>query len=176
VQPIFQINMALAALLTPIFVRTYQTQGREALDSKLKRYLGRITFITGGYFLFLTLFGQPLISWLYGGKYDADVSLGYMMLLGLIPIVTTVSRAFDAALNAMGKIRLSFQSKLIPTLLTIILDVILMTALGAIGFLIESLLTSSLTLARLAMFYRQQRTPPPPAGLTQDDLPTQPYP
>jgi len=160
VQPIFQANAALITLLVPTFVRTYQAQGKGALNSSVKKIISMVIVVTGGYFLFLTLFGRPLIHLLYGGTYDEEATLAFIMCVAALPMITTISRVLDAALSGMGRVKLSFQSKIIPTTLTVILDIFLVTAFGPIGFAVESLLTASLTLIQLVGYYlRAGKTP-----------------
>jgi len=155
VMPIFMTSAAMVSLLTPIYVRTYDKQGKAALHRRMIRMVSLISFLTGGYALFMILFGKGLISFLYNGKYDADISFLFVALIALVPMITTISRNLDAALMAMGKIKLTFQSKVLPTIMTVVLDILLITRLGVTGYAIVALVTAAMTLGLLILYYRR---------------------
>ncbi|MDX1993015.1 MAG: hypothetical protein SF029_11525 [bacterium] len=155
VMPIFQANSALISLLTPTFVRIYNKEGKAGLNRRVWKISRMAALLTGVYFLFLTVFGETIIHLLYAGKYDADISVLFMMGIGILPVITTTSRILDSALVAMGRVKNSFQSKIIPTILTVVLDVLFVAAFGTIGIILESLITAFVTQAGLQMFYRR---------------------
>lgn len=154
--PVIMMNTALVSLLTPIFVRTYKSEGARGLDKRVRNTRLMVMAVTGVYFIVLSIFGKQLVHILYDGNYDEEVSSLYMVALAAMPFITTVSRIFDAGLMSMGKIKLSFKSKIVPTTLTVILDLILVVPFGILGIAIESLITASLTQYNVYKYYRSK--------------------
>lgn len=176
VLPIALANSAIVSLLVPIFARTHQHQGEKVLDQRVTQICRMVFLVTGSYFLFLTVFGKPVIHLLFDGKYDEAATLPFIMTMALIPVITTLSRIHDAALAAMGRNKLTFQAKIIPTALVVVLDVILVSAFGLIGYNLESLITAALTLFFVRTLYVRYRdgkanNPPEPHDAASMETP-----
>lgn len=154
--PIFMTSTAMVALLTPIFVRTYKAEGATGLDKKVRNFNYVAMFVTGTYFLVLSIFGKQIISLIYDGRYDSEVSTIYIMAIAAIPFITTISRILDSALVGMGKIKLSFKSKVVPTMLTVFLDILFVIPFGILGLAIESLITASMTQYNVYRYYKKK--------------------
>lgn len=155
VQPIFMTNSALMSLLTPTFVRTYRKDGKAGLNRRVRRLVQLAVLCTGSYFLFLAVFGKSIIHLLYAGRYDTEVTWLFVVGIAALPMITTISRVMDAALSGMGRVKLSFQSKIIPTTLTVVLDLLLVTMFGLQGYALESLITATLTMVMVVYLYTQ---------------------
>jgi len=168
VQPIFQANAALVSLLVPTFVRTYRGKGKAGLQKSVIMVMRLVLGFTVTYFLLLTFFGKQVMHLLYNGQYDTSVSQALIMCVAALPVITTLSRVLDASFSGMGKVKLSFQSKIIPTTLAVILDIILVTAFGAIGYAVESLFTATLTFLILVYNYRRTGNTPVPIDKKPD--------
>jgi O-antigen/teichoic acid export membrane protein len=153
IMPISQTNAAMLSLLTPAFVRAFNKEGTTGLKRRVWKVTQVIFLVTFIYFIGTTLFGQWLIHLLYDGKYDQDITLLFIIGIGLIPVITTISRILDAALVALGRIKNSFQSKIIPTIATVVFDIVFVAAFGTIGIVLESVITSTMTLVNVYWYY-----------------------
>ncbi len=173
VMPIFQTNAAMITLLTPNFVRVYNKEGKTGLTKRVKQVVTLVVIFTTTYFFFLMIFGKPLINRLYNGRYDSEVTLLFLFFVALLPVITTISRILDASLVSMGKQRLSFQSKIIPTILTVVLDILFVGAWGMIGIPIESAITAALTLLGLIFYFRNYDNPAKKAQPIPAEVPAQ---
>lgn len=154
--PLYQINTSLIALLVPMFVRAYENQGKEALDRRVKRLLLVGVGFTSAYGLVVVLLGYPLMHFVYNGKYDHVATLPFLLATAGLPIIFTCSQIVNAALNSMRKVKYTFMARLLPTSLTVILDMLFLTLFGLIGVPIESLITASMVFFGVWRYYNIQ--------------------
>lgn len=156
IMPLFQINTSLIALLVPSFVRAYESQGKEALDHRVKRLLVVGVALTSAYGLIVVLFGYPLMHFVYNGKYDHVATLPFLIATAGLPIIFTCSQIVNAALNSMRKVKYTFLARLLPTALTVLLDVGFLLVFGLIGVPVESLITASIVFFGVWRYYNRQ--------------------
>jgi O-antigen/teichoic acid export membrane protein len=97
--PALQANDALTTLLLPVLVRA---RAEAATFRRALRAAGVIfTASSAAYLLFLVALGRPLAAWMYGGRYQGDAALFW--LLGLLPLAAGVVHVFAAALRALER-------------------------------------------------------------------------
>jgi O-antigen/teichoic acid export membrane protein len=162
IMPLFQINASLIALLVPSFVRAYESQGAAALDARVRKMLLAGVGLTSLYALAVIVLGGPVMHLIYGGKYDHVATLPFLVATALLPVIYTCSQITNAALNAMRKVKYTFLARLLPTALTVILDVLFLLTIGLIGVPLESLITAGLVFFTVWRFYRRQISAPKP--------------
>lgn len=157
IMPLLLTIGAINAVLLPTFVRTLDGAGQPALDRQLATAIRWALAAALAWLLAITLLGQPVMSWLYNGQYDAYVSPLMLFIMGLIPVVAAFNRIVDTALRAMGGVRRAFYSRLLPTLLTMTVGLGLVGAFGVIGAHASAVLTGVVTIAILVRAYQLQK-------------------
>lgn len=155
IYPVFMANAAISGVLLPMFVRTYNRDKKEFV--KRVRDINIVLFIMmGGYFLVIVLFGHEIISRLYDGQYDEYVDWPVLISLGAIPVVVVAGVILTTALRAMGWVKLTFQSKIIPTVLNVTIGIVLVAKLDILGANIATFMNASVTLILLYIYFRQR--------------------
>ena len=124
-------NMAIAALSTLLIPSLTRARG-EAGFGTLVRY-SMVLFVFGSvlYWLFVGLFHNSLIAWLYGGQYGEDAQL--LWVLGLAPLAVGVGSVLGAALRAVERPDQVFWAYAFSSILALTLGVTLMFAWGVVG-------------------------------------------
>lgn len=162
--PMVMINQAMLSLLIPTFVRIHEKQGKSALRQRVGK-VNRVVFAFAcTYGLLIAVFGQPLIHLFYRGVYDEYATLPFIITMAIVPVLAMQSRIYQAGLVAMNKNRYTVQARLVPSFLSIVLDFILISAVGLIGFNLESIITASMVLYMVRFYYLrevQRETPVP---------------
>lgn len=153
VMPMFMAMSAITAILLPNFVRTYRNHGKSGLSRRVRYVMMGALAFTGGYFVFLALFGKPVISWLYDGKIDDAATMPIILTMGLLPVAASANIVLDAALRAIGGVKQSFLVKIIPITLLVTVGIGLLAAFGLLGANLGTLLMHLTTLALLTRFY-----------------------
>jgi O-antigen/teichoic acid export membrane protein len=85
IMPVLQANAALGSLLIPAL----SARRRAGRRSNVSWMAGALVGGSVLYGMGIVAFGRPLVSWLYGGRYAADLSL--LALLAVIPLLTAAS-------------------------------------------------------------------------------------
>lgn len=151
--PLFMINAAIISLLVPNFVRTFEREGKDGLDRRVRLIAMMATGFTVTYALAVILLGEWAINLIYDGKYNDFANLEFIIAIALLPIVTTVSQIFNAAMRAMNEVRYVFFMRIYPTIMVVVLDIIFVSAWGVIGVPVESVLTALMVLASYYWLY-----------------------
>lgn len=155
IYPVFMANAAISGVLLPMFVRSFNKDKKTFV--KRVRDINIFLFVMMlGYFLVLVLFGEEIISRMYDGQYDEYVDLPVLISLGAIPIAVVASVVLTTALRAMGWVKLTFQSKIIPTVLNVTVGILLVTELGILGANIATFMNASVTVVLLYIYFRKQ--------------------
>lgn len=99
VLPLLQANAALGSLLLPAMV--LRVRNREQFKKLLR--LSLVLFAAGAlaYSLIIGVFGRVFVHLLYGGRYDAQVSLLWLLLL--IPILDGAMVVLASALRSLER-------------------------------------------------------------------------
>lgn len=100
--PASQAIIAFGVLMIPLLVRHRDIGGLRLMQQTVRRTA--IAFIAGGliYSVLLWVFRIPLIHLLYGGRYVEYSGLP-VLLVGLVPLVTSCSVAFGIGLRALER-------------------------------------------------------------------------
>jgi O-antigen/teichoic acid export membrane protein len=138
--PIMHITTALSGLLIPTFVNARNS----AKFSKLIRRLFILFVITPAiYWLILGLTAEPLIQFLYAGKYVEFSKL--LWIAGLIPIIVAVVAVSSAVLKSLELPQKIFIAYAFSTATMLTIGVGLLIMLGVRGALIGWLLSYAVT-------------------------------
>ncbi len=154
IMPVHLATAAVTALLTPIFVRAYKKNGKAGVTKDLKRYIVIISMICVPYFFIMIFFGKQVMTLLYDGQFDDIVTLPNLILMGLLPVLTAITRTFDSAILAMGGVKKVFLSKLIPGAITIFIGMPLLVQYGLLGANISALLSAIAGIFVLIYYYK----------------------
>lgn len=155
VYPIYMANAAISGVLLPTFVRSYNKDKNEFIK-RVRDINIFLALMTGVYFIFIVLFGEQLINRMYDGQYDEYVDMPVLLSLGAIPITVMSGVVFTTALRAMGWVKLTFQSKIIPTILTLTIGIVLVAKLGVLGANLAALMNATVTLFLLWLYYHER--------------------
>jgi O-antigen/teichoic acid export membrane protein len=108
VQPMLQVNGALATLLVPTFTKLLL----ESKNTTPWRFTAIVTGLSAVYAPLLVLLGPWLAQWLYRGAYTADSAI--WLALGLVP----ACNAFFGSLRAFSVAREQTQLPLLATIVS----------------------------------------------------------
>lgn len=151
--PLFMVNAAIISLLVPNFVRAFERDGKAGLDRRVRLISMIATGFTVTYALGVILLGEWAIDLIYDGKYNDFAQLDFIIAIALLPVVTTVSQIFNAAMRAMNEVRYVFFMRIYPTILVVVLDIYMVSAWGVIGVPVESVLTALIVLISYYWLY-----------------------
>jgi O-antigen/teichoic acid export membrane protein len=154
IMPMLQAVWALSILLLPTLVQA-RDEGRNKLDSSIRVAL--IPFVIGPtlYWLLLALFHQPLVSWLYEGKYGDYAVL--LWLLGLSPIVASVKQVMGQSLRALERPDSLFFAYTLSAVVALTLGTALVYLWGIVGAGISLVTCQGVTAALAFVSYRRLR-------------------
>ncbi len=153
VLPITMTFTAVTAILLPNFVRTYENNGKAALTKRLQLIMAGILGITFAYMLVVTFLGGWIVDLLYDGRYNEFATFPILATLGAIPMLTATLSVMDAALRAIGGVKQTFFSKLLPAVLTLVLSVPMLSNFGLVGANVSTIIVSLTMMAGLVWFY-----------------------
>lgn len=155
--PVHMSLSATVAILLPSFVRIYEGKGgRPALRRRVNSVL--LLFAAGAtvYLIGMLAFGRQIIHLIYDGKFDEFVTLPILIAMGFMPFASGLRVVLDAAVRAMGGVKHSFMSKLIPTVFTLTIGMLLLTNLGIFGANLATLLSGVLSLMTIYLVYQNR--------------------
>jgi O-antigen/teichoic acid export membrane protein len=96
ITPILHSDGALVTLLLPQFVRSRRVTGQ--LSRVVAWTAAGFSMEAALYWLMLVVFGQRLVTWLYGDVYQYDTAA--IAMIGAIPLLTSLVNIFGNALRA----------------------------------------------------------------------------
>jgi O-antigen/teichoic acid export membrane protein len=96
--PMLQTNAALTVLLLPILVRAKQNS---EFGSYVRLALVLLSLPMIAYWLLLGIFHQPLVNFLYAGRYVEYSEL--LWLFGLVPVAASVKEVLSQSLRALER-------------------------------------------------------------------------
>lgn len=162
-QPVYMSLSATIAILLPSFVRLYEGKGgRPALRRRVNGVLILFTAGALAYFMIVMVFGRQIIHIIYDGKFDEFVTTPILATMGLIPLASGLRVVLDAAVRAMGGVKHSFMSKLIPTVFTLTIGMVLLVNLGIWGANLATFLSGVLSLMTIYLVYQNRDLAQPP--------------
>jgi O-antigen/teichoic acid export membrane protein len=96
--PVQHVNTALAIFLVPALVRT---RGEAEFGRLTHLAVGLLTAGSLAYLVLLALFHGPVMTWLYGGRYDGYAAV--VSMAGLVLLTSSAVSILGAALRALER-------------------------------------------------------------------------
>mgnify|MGYP005839415389 CR=1 FL=1 len=149
IMPVLLAMSAGALILVPEFVKAID-RGRSVLGQRVRLALTILIVLAGMYWLLL-LFGGPIVTWLYNGRYD-----GYteeLILMGLLPFGASVVSVLGGALRALERPDLVFRCYIVSSAVTLTLGLALLATQGVAGAVLGLLASSASTGMMMLWFY-----------------------
>lgn len=165
--PMHMAITALMALMLPVFVRAYHHEGRAGLNKRMRSSIAVVSVATGLFWLVTTIFGASIIHFLFDGKYDYLITLPILFTMGSIPFLTGLTVVLDAGLRAMERVKYSFLSKILPTMVTMTVGIYMTAQLGILGSNIGSIISGIISISILLYFHLSNK------GATQVEIDTE---
>lgn len=128
IMPILQAYSALATILLPSLIRERGGEGFQRLAR-----LSMVLFVASSvaYWIALVIFHQPLISWLYGGRYTEYGEL--VWALAALPLLVGAGEVLSTVLRALGGVGRVFWAGVAAVAVSLTLGLGAMVLLGVAG-------------------------------------------
>jgi len=152
VMPMLQFSWALSNLVLPSFVQA-RDKGRAAHSSRVRSSLILFTLVPALYWVLLGLLHQPLISWIYGGRYTENA--GLLWLLGLSPILLGVKMIMGYAVKSFERPDWLLPAYALPAVAAVILETGFVYFGGLAGAAWGLLITQGLAAVVVTIFYKR---------------------
>jgi len=152
--PLLHTATALNLLLIPVLVRQIKGFGPAFMARTVKQMIFWMVPLTGIYFAVLAMFGQPLLEFLYSGKYS-HVSRWAVVCIGAIPVTNGIAGLLGAGLRSLEKPHLIFWGYGLATITAIAVGCPLTLHFGVSGAASSLLLTDIPTILLLAIFLKR---------------------
>jgi O-antigen/teichoic acid export membrane protein len=143
--PAMHVNTALTALLVPALV---QVRGRREFKRRTGLFLGLLALGSTAYWILLGLFHNPVVAWLYNGRYSDYAYL--LWLLGLLPIIMGSAGVLAAVLRAHERPDQVFWAYAISAASTLTLGAVLTVTQGVTGAVLGFLVSFLTALGAMA--------------------------
>jgi O-antigen/teichoic acid export membrane protein len=153
--PVLHTYLPLSILLVPALVRA---PSRHAFTTTVWMASVVAILCSTAYWLLLGTLHQPLVSWIYNGRYLADA--GLLWILGLVPISGAVVAVAGGALRALERPNLLFKAYAISTAISATIGLGLLFAAGLRGAVIGYTLSSVATAITMAVSLRRELRAP----------------
>ena len=153
--PLIQAHGALSLVLLPALVRV---RGTSAFKSRLIAAGTLFALAAAAYWVLLALFHEPLLNWLYRGKYDEYASI--LVVLGALGVCSAFISAGGAALRSLERPDRVFWSYVLSSIVALAPGVVLIARLGVLGAALAFIASSLAASFAMAWFLlRISRTP-----------------
>jgi O-antigen/teichoic acid export membrane protein len=149
--PVLHTYLPLSILLVPALVRA---PSRHAFKTTVSIASFVAILCSTAYWLLLGTLHQPLVSWIYNGRYVADA--GLLWILGIVPISGAVVAVAGGALRALERPNLLFRAYAISTAVSATLGLGLLFTSGLRGAVIGYTLSSIATAITMAVSLRHE--------------------
>ena len=113
IMPLLQANAALGSVVIPALSARRRAGRRLRIGPVATTLVG----LSAVYWLGLVFAGEPLMAWIYGGRYAASPSL--LALLGLIPVLTAVAHLLRGFILAHERPDHMFWAYLVASIVTV---------------------------------------------------------
>ena len=130
----------LSTLLVPMLVKS-QDDGEDRFKRVVQGMLTLFVVIGIGYWIVVSLFDQPLVELLYGGKFVEEADL--LIILGLLPLANGIGAVLSAASRAIERPDFIFWSNLAATVAALTLGLALTYTFGLTGAASSLVLTET---------------------------------
>ena len=154
VYPLLHTAIAVNLLLIPVLVRQVQSAGAHSMARTVRQMVLWLIPLAGIYVAFLALFSQPLLEFLYAGKYS-HVSRWAVVCIGAIPVTNGIAGLLGAGLRSLEKPNLIFWGYGLATITAIAVGCPLTLHYGVSGAASSLLLTDIPTILLLAIFLKR---------------------
>jgi len=153
--PVLHTYLPLSILLVPALVRA---PSRHAFTTTVWMASVVAILCSTAYWLLLGTLHEPLVSWIYNGRYLSDA--GLLWILGLVPISGAVVAVAGGALRALERPNLLFKAYAISTAVSATIGLGLLFAAGLRGAVIGYTLSSIATAITMAVSLRRELRAP----------------
>jgi len=155
IMPVLQATSAIAVLLIPSFVQAFTTAGQPGLQQRFQSALA--VFLGGSvlYYGLIVLFGPQLMHLLYAGQYDAAFDSLAFLLIGIIPLFTSLNYVAGSALRALERIDLVFKATAIAMAVAVPVGFLLLVVGGLQGTVVGLCLAYAANGLSLTVAYRK---------------------
>lgn len=156
VAPMWQALWALSLVLLGTLVES--RHDNEKFGRRIRMAL--VAFSLGAilYWGFLGTLHQPLVSWLYAGRYAEYARL--LWILGLLPVLICITEVLSMALRALEYPNRMFWANLLSTIVTLTLGIAFVAAYGLTGAIVGMLLGFLTAAAVMVWMLNISRKPP----------------
>lgn len=170
--PVVQFGGAFGTILLPAMVRA---RGTGALARLARNAVALFAAMALAYYGFLLAFAEPLMAWLYAGRYDAYS--GIIWVVGLLPLTAGLTMVFGAVLRACEAPALVFWSYVASSAVAVLLVATLLGPFGVVGGafgMVAASLTTALAMAAFVAWLGRGRAvePRPRRGATVEGGPS----
>jgi O-antigen/teichoic acid export membrane protein len=172
--PSRQVLVALGGLLLPLIVRHKHRGGAERVRQTIRRVSAVFFAGAAAYLVLLWLFRLQIIHLLYGSKY-AEYSGLPVLLVGLIPLVTSWTVTLGAAISANERTDLVFRANVVAGAVSLTLGTWLTATEGVTGA-IGGYLVSYGVLAACLWYFHRNCFPSELRGVQADHVVCEPSP
>jgi O-antigen/teichoic acid export membrane protein len=152
--PLLHTVMALNLLLIPVLVRQVNGPGPALMARTVRQMILWMIPLGVIYFAVLVTFSQPLLTFLYAGKYS-HVSKWAVVCIGFIPVTNGIGGLLGAGLRSLEKPHLIFWGYGLATLAAVAVGCPLTLHYGVSGAAASLLLTDIPTILLLAIFLKR---------------------
>lgn len=158
IMPLTQPLMAISPLLLPAFTRA---RSRSDFGATVGRVGVLLAAGAGAYWIVLGSFGEPILGWIYAGKYVEHGRLAWV--IGLIPVCTAIGAAVATALRALERPDRDFWATAVSAAIALTVGVLLTRVWGvggAIAGLVLSYVVATLLMTAIFVSLRSDGRPP----------------
>ena len=154
IYPLLHTATAVNLLLIPVLVRRTQRLGAPTVARTVRQMVLWLVPLAAIYLVFLAMFSQPLLEFLYSGKYS-QVSRWAVVCIGFTPITNGIAGLLGAGLRSLERPQLIFWSYGLASITAIAVGCPLTLRYGVSGAASSLLLTDIPTILLLAIFLKR---------------------
>ena len=152
VAPMDQVFIALSFLVIPTLAADYASNRMGNFFSFSKRYGSAVLMATLLFAVSVRVLGQPVMHWLYNGKFDNLTHLLY--ILAFLPFLMGIASVMSCALNAAERPKLVFYAYVSSGTATVLGGIPLVFHFGLLGAVYGLLLSAAAYATALAVAFR----------------------
>lgn len=151
--PLGHFSSAIGLILLPAFAGILKTR-----HFRRRMSLALLALASGGvvYWLVLIAFGDSLLHWLYGGKYDSFASV--LIILAAVSLPLSLNTVMVAVLRALDRPQRVFWSYLSSSFVSLGIGLVLIAIWGVRGAAVGTVLTSAVLTLALSWHLRRELT------------------
>jgi O-antigen/teichoic acid export membrane protein len=154
IYPLLHTATALNLLLIPVLVRQVKGLGSAFMARTVRQMILWMIPLAGMYFAVIAMFSQPLLTFLYAGKYS-HISKWAVVCIGFIPVTNGIAGLLGAGLRSLEKPHLIFWGYGLASLTAIAVGCPLTLHYGVSGAASSLLLTDIPAILLLAIFLKR---------------------